>query len=195
MFKEIRTWASRHRLSEIFRFNIPRRTVSRALFPENAFSAWVDGCEGGGNLERREGGLRRRLFLWETNSRIRPMPTISGEASGGTEASKVQSDESRAQESRALWKRGIALRGLRVLRRGGGDSVLILQIKGKFEIPTTCSKRRAFHHLFSSPSRAPSSSLIEFCFLRPRLFPSLFHLFAISFSREIPFPLFSPKGI
>lgn len=124
------------------------------LFPENAFSARVDSCKGWQSRAAREslGGLRRRLFLWETNSRIRPTSTISGEASGGNEASKVRSDESRAQESRALWKRGIALRGLRVPRQGSKDSVLILQIKGKFEIPTTCSKRRAFHHLFSSPS-------------------------------------------
>lgn len=87
----------------------------------------------------------------ESNSRIRPTSTISDEASEGTEASKVRSDESRAQESWALWKRGVALRGSRILRQGSRDSVLILEIKGKFEIPTTCSKRRAFHHLFSFP--------------------------------------------
>lgn len=46
IFKEIRTWASRRRLSEISRFNIPRHAAYRALFPENAFSARVDSCEG-----------------------------------------------------------------------------------------------------------------------------------------------------
>lgn len=90
IFKEIRTWVSRCRLSEISRFNIPGHAASRALFPENAFSAMVDSCEGWQSRAVREspGGLRRRLFLWKTNSRIWPMSTISGGASEGI-ASKV----------------------------------------------------------------------------------------------------------
>lgn len=155
IFKEIHTWASRRHLWEISRFNIPRHAASRALFPRKCILSegrQLRGVAISGAARENPGGLRRRLFLWETNSRIRPTSTISGEASGGTEASKVRSDESRAQESWMLWKRGVALRGLRVPRQGSRDSVLILQIKGKFEIPTTCSKRRAFHHLFSSPS-------------------------------------------
>lgn len=69
-----------------------------------------------------------------------------------------------------------ALKESRVSRRDQRDSsrrILVFQIKGKFEIPTTCSKRRAFHHLFSLPSLSTfvlnrvSPSFVRTRFLSP----------------------------
>jgi hypothetical protein len=95
----------------------------------------------------------------------------------------------------SLWgERGAALSGPRFSSRDEArDSgrILALQIKGKFEIPTTCSKRRVRRCLFSSPlspsfvpnrvSRPPSAidssrhlSLCEFL-LSLSLSLSLFH--------------------
>jgi len=106
--------------------------------------------------EAISGGARETPEVYDADCfserSIREFDHVDDKRRGKWRDRSVRSDESRVQESRALWKRGLALRGLRVPRQGSRDSVLILQIKGKFEIPTTCSKRWAFHHLFSSPS-------------------------------------------
>jgi len=76
-------------------------------------------------------GLRRRLFFWETNSRIRPTSMISSEASGGTGASKVRSDESRAQESRGRFEReGLLWEGCELHGKAAGTASLYFKLKG-----------------------------------------------------------------
>lgn len=72
IFKKIRAWASRRRLSEISRFNIPRHAAYRALFPRKCILSegrQLRGVAISNDARENSGGLRRRLFLSERSIR------------------------------------------------------------------------------------------------------------------------------
>ena len=105
------------------------------FFPKNAFSARVDSCEGWQSRAARE--RTPKVYdadCFSPKDQFANSTNVDDKRRGfgvGTEASKVRSDESRAQESWALWKRGVALRGSRILRQGStGTASLYLKLKG-----------------------------------------------------------------